>query len=185
MRFRRALERDAPALSEIAFRSKSSWRYSAAQLDAWRDDLTVSAGTIAAQPTCVVEVDGEVLGFFALWPQPGFWRLEHFWLLPAGMGRGIGRAMLGCAVGIAAHGGATAVEVDADPNAEPFYVACGARKVGSIAAPIEGAPGRQRPQLRLATARPAPPDRPGGVRPSSFESFGPGFQGSPCPSSIS
>ena len=45
---------------------------------------------------------------------PRNWRVEHFWVLPAAMGRGIGRAMLKYAVGIAAQGGTIALEIDAD-----------------------------------------------------------------------
>jgi len=39
------------------------------------------------------------------------------------------------------------VTVDADPNAESFYLACGADRCGEVPAPIRGEPGRVRPQL--------------------------------------
>jgi hypothetical protein len=42
------------------------------------------------------------------------------------------------------------LQIDADPNAEPFYVACGARRVGERPAPIAAQPLRVRPQLVLA-----------------------------------
>jgi hypothetical protein len=37
--------------------------------------------------------------------------------------------------------------IDSDPNAEPFYLACGAERTGAIPAPIAGQPARVRPQL--------------------------------------
>ena len=67
------------------------------------------------------------------------------------MGRGVGRALLSHAARLAAEAGASALAIDADPNAEQFYLAFGAERVGSLAAQIEGAPGRERPQLLLTT----------------------------------
>ena len=84
------------------------------------------------------------------------WQLEHFWVAPENMGCGVGRALLAHAVGIAASGGAQALAIDADPNAEPFYLACGALRVGAVAAPTEGAPSRARPQLLLYAKPPEP-----------------------------
>jgi hypothetical protein len=45
--------------------------------------------------------------------------------------------------------GGNALAIDADPNAEAFYLAKGARRIGEIAAPIEGHPDRVRPQMLL------------------------------------
>jgi molybdenum cofactor cytidylyltransferase len=63
------------------------------------------------------------------------------------MHRGIGRALLAHALATAARGGAAEVIVDADPNAESFYLECGAIRRGEVAAPIAGQPNRVRPQL--------------------------------------
>jgi hypothetical protein len=45
------------------------------------------------------------------------------------------------------------VFIDADPHAEAFYRACGALRIGGVAAPIDGQPQRVRPQLVLSTVR--------------------------------
>lgn len=156
MQFRRALAREAQVLSEIAFKSKAHWPYSPAQLAAWSEDLTVSPSTISTFPTYVVEIESELLGFYVLLPMPKHWRLEHFWVSPTSMGRGIGRALLKHAVGIVGQSGATALEIDADPNAEKFYIACGASTLFSVAAPIEGQPNRERPQMLLSIEQPNP-----------------------------
>ena len=77
--------------------------------------------------------------------------LEHFWVLPGQMGKGVGRALLVYARGLAAAGGANRISIDADPYAERFYRACGANTVDIKAAPIPGMPQRVRPQMLLAT----------------------------------
>jgi GNAT superfamily N-acetyltransferase len=65
------------------------------------------------------------------------------------MRRGIGTALLRHALQTAAQGGADEVDVDADPNAAPFYLRRGAVHVGDLPAPIAGEPQRARPQLRF------------------------------------
>ena len=158
MHIRRALENEAEVLSALAFKSKAHWPYSASQLDAWRDALAVSAAEISSRPTCVAEVEARPAGFFMLLPASSdCWQLEHFWVAPASMGRGVGRALLAHALGMAADAGAQTLAIDADPNAEPFYLACGALRVGTVAAPIEGAPSRKRPQLLLSIKQPTGP----------------------------
>jgi len=154
MHIRRAHESEATVLSAIARESKAYWPYSATQLAAWRDDLTVLPSTVSSLPTYVAEVEAKVAGFFVLVPSSLHWKLEHFWVSPSSMGHGVGRALLSHAAALAAEGGATALAIDADPNAERFYLACGAQRVSLLAAPIEGSPGRERPQLLLATKPP-------------------------------
>jgi len=148
-KIRRARPGEAPALSAIAFASKAHWRYSHAQLAAWRDDLTVTADTISSCHAYVADIDAQPVGFFVLTPSSPYWELEHLWVLPRTMGRGVGRALLSHAADIAATGAARAIAIDADPNAEAFYLACGARLVGRRPAPIDADALRERPQLLL------------------------------------
>jgi predicted N-acetyltransferase YhbS len=68
------------------------------------------------------------------------------------MHRGFGRALVQHAAGHAAARGQAVLAIDSDPNAEPFYLRCGAQLVGQVRAPIEGSPNRVRPQLILATS---------------------------------
>ena len=100
----------------------------------------------------MAEVDGQVAGFAQLGPTPGRIELEHLWVRPAFMRRGIGRALLQRAVREASRLGHMALQIDADPYAEPFYLACGARRCGELPAPIRGDSRRVRPQLVLSLA---------------------------------
>ncbi|MDH5538543.1 MAG: GNAT family N-acetyltransferase, partial [Rhizobacter sp.] len=154
----RAHEGEAEALCAIALESKAFWSYSKAQLEAWRGELTVTQGSISTGLAWVADVDGRVAGFFVLAPSPRLWTLEHFWVLPDFMRRGVGRSLLSRAAELAVRGGAEGIAIDADPNAAPFYRACGAMRTGSLAAPIDGQPQRVRPQMLL-------PVGPGDTRP--------------------
>ena len=141
---------ESDALGRLAREAKAFWGYSAAQLDLWRDDLAVSPASIRRFPTFVAEVDGAVGGFLQVSTDASPWELEHLWVGPRHMRRGVGRALLARAVEAAARAGQTMLAIDADPHAEAFYLAVGARRIGEIAAPIAGQGDRVRPQLLLA-----------------------------------
>jgi ribosomal protein S18 acetylase RimI-like enzyme len=147
MNIRPAAETEAQVLSSLAMRAKAHWGYSAEALESWRAELAVSPQSILAKPTFVAMVGIEVAGFYSLSPLGLSWELDHLWVLPRFMRLGVGRALLSHALGTAARGGATEVTVDADPNAEPFYLECGAIRRGAVPAPLPGQPGRARPQL--------------------------------------
>lgn len=153
MHIRRAVAEDATALSALALRAKAYWGYAEAQVEAWRTSLEVSAESVSAQPTFVAELNGLLVGFYSLAPSESSWELDNLWVAPEHIRRGFGRKLVVHALQTAAEGGAASVVVDADPNAEPFYVACGARSIGEVAAPIAGQPDRVRPQLAFGTTR--------------------------------
>ena len=146
---RRARPEEAETLSRLALASKARWPYPAEQLAEWRDQLAVSPAEIDANLTCVAECDGEVVGFYLLCAAQGPWSLEHFWVAPAHMGKGVGRCMLASAARLAAQAGARSLIIAADPFAEGFYLTCGAVRMGALPAPIASQPARQLPQLRL------------------------------------
>ena len=151
MNFRPARENEATALSELAAASKAHWPYTSAQLAVWQEDLTISPEMIRSFPTYVAELGQEHVGFFLLIPEGVQWKLEHFWMHPLHMGKGYGKNMLSKAASIAALGGAASLLIDSDPNAESFYLACGAERIGELPAPIAGAAERVLPILRLST----------------------------------
>jgi ribosomal protein S18 acetylase RimI-like enzyme len=149
MQIRRAIPAESDALSALAFEAKAYWGYADQQLEAWRDQLTISAVEIAVSLTFVAEANGQLLGFYCLHESATTSTLDHFWIAPAHMGRGVGRKLLAHAQSVAQERNIRNISIDADPNAEAFYLACGARRVGALPAPIEGQPNRNRPQLLL------------------------------------
>jgi GNAT superfamily N-acetyltransferase len=149
LHIRQARASDAVTLSALAVAAKQHWAYSVEDIESWRRLLTVRQDDLVSKPAFVAELDGEVAGFYVLAPDGTMWELEHLWVSPPFMRRGVGRALLAHAALTARSGGASSIAIDADPNAEPFYLACGAAREGSIAAPIASNPARVRPQLSL------------------------------------
>ena len=64
--------------------------------------------------------------------------LEHLWVLPEAMGRGIGRALFSHAVQRAKALGVQAIRIESDPYAEKFYERMGARRVGENRSEVDG-----------------------------------------------
>jgi GNAT superfamily N-acetyltransferase len=64
---------------------------------------------------------------------------------PDALGRGTGRLLFEHTVSEARRLGFTRFTIDADPNAEPFYLAMGAVRIG--ATPSGSIPGRELPLL--------------------------------------
>lgn len=147
MNLRPAVEAEAATLSSVAMRAKAHWGYSLEALERWRSELAVSPTSVREMSTFVATVGSEVVGFYSLCPSQESWELDNLWVLPEFMHQGIGHALLSHALATAARAGASEVVVDADPNAESFYLACGAIRRGEVPAPIPGQPNRVRPQL--------------------------------------
>ncbi|HHM05779.1 MAG TPA: N-acetyltransferase [Gammaproteobacteria bacterium] len=124
---------EAQTLSALACRSKAHWGYSAAFLAACRDELTYSAEQIGSQyfQFSVVEVNGTVIGFYALEPlSPAEMELEALFVEPKHIGQGYGRALIEDAKRKAAERGASVLIIQGDPNAAAFYRAAGGRAIG-------------------------------------------------------
>ena len=135
-------------MSAIAHAAKAHWGYPAHWMERWREQLTITPEFISAHETFMAQVDRKIVGFYALLKTPESWRLEHLWVVPEQMGRGIGRSLFRGAAARAAAGGALCLTIEADPNAEPFYKHMGAARAGVIRSEIDGRV-RELPILRF------------------------------------
>lgn len=146
---RTARAADAEALTQVALAAKRHAGYAEADLERWRAELTIAPAQIEQQPAWVWDEAGRIRGFLALKRDGRRCDLDHLWVLPDDMRRGIGAALLKRALEYATEHHINALTIDADPQAEPFYLKCGAVRIGAVAAPSSGDPQRQRPQLLI------------------------------------
>ncbi|SEL13546.1 GNAT family N-acetyltransferase [Streptacidiphilus jiangxiensis] len=138
---------EAGILSDLAMRSKAYWGYDDAFMAACREELTLSAATIESRRTAVAELDGRLLGFATLEGEPLEGTLGMLFVEPDAIGRGVGRRLFEHVMANARALGFARLTIDADPHAEPFYLAMGARRIG--ATPSESIPGRMLPLLAV------------------------------------
>ena len=138
MTIRPARPDEAAALTALALRSKAHWGYDDAFMARAASELRVAdvAGVFVA------ERDGALAGFHRVEGD----ELAMLFVEPGAMGAGVGTALLDHACAHARASGVTALLVESDPNAVPFYRRHGATQVGERRSPSTG---RALPLLRL------------------------------------
>ena len=104
----------------------------------WARLLTVEPRTITEQETFTAHLDGEAVGFYSLSRALDRMGLEHLWVLPKAMRRGVGRALFVHAVERVRALGFETLEIESDPNAAGFYERMGARRVATTITELEG-----------------------------------------------
>ena len=135
---RRALPEEADALSQIAIAAKRHWGDSERWMEIWTPLLTITPEFISSTDVWVAEANGEITGFYALIFAKQRVNLEHLWILPAYMGKGIGRALFEHALARCREMQCQVLEIVSDPNAQGFYERMGARKVGVSLGEVDG-----------------------------------------------
>lgn len=147
---RRADPADAARLTEIAHAAKRHWGYPERWIRAWQADLTFTPDFIEQHDVFAATDGGDLVGCYALCFDKQRGWIEHFWVWPEAMGRGVGRALFAHARVHAARRGATRLEIESDPHAAGFYEKLGARRIGETVYELEGEP-RVLPVLEIST----------------------------------
>ena len=135
---RRASPGDAKTLTRIAFAAKRHWGYPERWIEHWSDSLTITPEFVRDSEVYAAVVGEEPVAFYALTGTGHKLELEHLWVSPPWIGSGIGRILFEHATRKAASRGARTVEIEADPNAEGFYLRMGAKRLGENVYEIEG-----------------------------------------------
>lgn len=145
---RPARPQEADLLSRLALRSKSHWGYPAEFLEACRDELTLTPDFIAHSPVFVLEDAQSVVGFYGLREADDAIELFYLFVAPEAINHGYGKLLWEHAVQVAAKLGYSKISIESDPHAEAFYLAMGARRVGTIASSLQA--GRMLPVLEFS-----------------------------------
>jgi ribosomal protein S18 acetylase RimI-like enzyme len=129
---------DADALTEIAHAAKRHWGYPESWIIAWRDVLTMRPEFLRVNIAFIAIDERRPVGFYILTREDDGIHLDHLWVVPDAMRRGIGRALFEHAVAQARDLGFDSIQIEADPNAEEFYKRMGAIRVGARVSQVEG-----------------------------------------------
>lgn len=120
MHFRTAKIDDLITLNEISFKSKAYWGYPDEWMEKWKDDLTMSEEEFFHSNILVVEVENRIIGFSSIVENAENYELNHLWLLPEIIGKGVGKKLLNKTIEIFVKAEKPIILL-ADPNAEAFY----------------------------------------------------------------
>lgn len=138
MQITRAQAEHAAKLTEIALAAKRHWGYPERWIEAWRGALVIEPEFIATNETHVAMVEERAVGFYSLTRVGAKLRLEHLWVLPDAMRRGVGRALLEHASERGRSLGCEQMEIESDPNAAGFYERMGAQPVRTEVNEVDG-----------------------------------------------
>ena len=153
LRIREAFPQEANLLSCLALRSKAHWGYSEDFLDACRSELTVDASRLGTDDyQCFAAVHGDsIVGFYTLQSiSAGSHELEALFVEPEHIGSGVGRLLIQHALRRLSERGMERLIIQGDPHATEFYVAVGARQVGTRES--GSIPGRELPLFEIEIA---------------------------------
>ncbi len=134
-------------LSELCLRSKAWWGYDEAFIEACREELSLSASDLNKTPVAVIELDGEAKGVAQVDVKGDWADLDKLFIDPSAIGTGAGRKLWDWSVATAREGGASKLNIVADPGAAALYEHMGAVPVGSSRS--GSIPGRMLPRLVL------------------------------------
>ena len=129
---------DATTLTALAFAAKRHWGYPEAWIEQWRDELTFTAAKIVGHSTFRAIEDHTIIGVYRLEIEAAEVELTDLWVLPAAMGRGVGRLLVEHAEFTARGLGCTRLHLASDPHAEAFYLRLGFRQHGTQDATMDG-----------------------------------------------
>jgi len=131
---------DANALTQISISAKRYWNYPERWMEVWTPQLTFAPEYFEKNDSWVA-VDGKnQIGFYTLQDQNGNAWIENLWVLPAYIGKGLGRQLFIHAVERARQRGYKILQLEADPNAMGFYEKMGMHKIGERQSEVDGQP---------------------------------------------
>lgn len=134
-------------LNALILRSKAVWGYDAAFMRACETELEVTSDLLQQNQFMTATLNGRVLGMAEVSLEGPIAYLEKLFIDPDHMKSGAGRLLFQWARQTAADAGAQKMIIEADPDAEPFYLKMGAQRTGLV--PSGSIPGRMLPELAL------------------------------------
>ena len=140
MKITHAIPNQAQILTRISFAAKRHWGYPEHWIQIWSPLLTITPEFIEGHETYVAWIDKKPVGFCALSLEKERASVEHLWVLPDFMGKGVGAGLFRHVFSRCKELGVQVLEIESDPNAQGFYERMGAKKMGEIVGEVDGQP---------------------------------------------
>lgn len=139
---------DLSVINDLILRSKAIWGYDDAFMKACEQELAVDGDLLHQHSFMAAVEDHQMIAVAEVSLDGKTAHLEKLFVDPERLKTGSGRRLFSWALDTAKAGGATKMVIEADPDAEPFYLKMGAHRVGLV--PSGSIPGRMLPELELS-----------------------------------
>ena len=137
---RSAVPEDAHALTQIALSAKKHWGYPERWMEIWTPQLTFTPEYFEENESWVAIDGDQQIGFYTLQDKNGIAWIENLWVLPAYIGKGVGRQLFLHALELARQREYKTLQLEADPNAAGFYEKMAMYKIGERHSEVDGQP---------------------------------------------
>lgn len=138
MKIEKALTSDAKELSELTMRSKAHWKYSAEQMEIWREDLRLTEADLLNKEVYKLAEGSELIGYYSfLGINELDVKLENLFVEPKFIGKGYGKLLMSDFLERLQQTRFERILLDADPNAEEFYAHLGFKVIGKLETSIK------------------------------------------------
>lgn len=138
MNIKKTTKNDASDLTELTIQSKSFWNYGEEQIEAWREELTITEKYIEDNQVYKLLVGNSLIGFYAYQPEnEDDVKLNYLFIEPKFIGKGYGKTLMMDFLNRIENSKYKRVILDADPNAEKFYAGLGFRVIGKLKSTIK------------------------------------------------
>ena len=138
MHIRKAQAIDARQLTQIAFAAKQHWGYPEEYYQIWENELTITPIYIRKNDVYLASEGDNIRGFYSVIVWQGETYLDHIFIDPGFLKRGIGSQLIRHLIQSQRKKGIAQLKVLVDPNAVGFYHRMGAEFVEYVPSNIAG-----------------------------------------------
>jgi GNAT superfamily N-acetyltransferase len=111
-------------LNKISIASKAYWGYPDEWMEKWHDALLLSDADFDDHIIFKIEDEESIIGFCVMTEHLEAYEVLHLWILPDFIGKGYGKKLLNHTIKQVVTKNKPII-VEADPNAEAFYISQG------------------------------------------------------------
>lgn len=130
---RKAIKFDCPVLNQLAYESKAYWGYDEKFMRACGEELTYDKKVEKQKYISrVLETSEGIIGFYVLeLLEDEKAEIDAMFVIPKWIGQGFGQVLIKDAIEQAKMNDSKGIFIQSDPHAESFYLAAGARRIGT------------------------------------------------------
>lgn len=134
----KADEKSSRELTSISFAAKKYWGYPDEYFKIWEQELTITPEYIRQNKVYLAVLAEEIVGFYSIIEINTQFYLDHLFLKPTVIGKGIGSKLIQHLLVLAKEEGIQTLKIYVDPNAEGFYQKMGANFLELVESSIKG-----------------------------------------------
>jgi len=134
---RKAVRGDLGKLNELAVGSEAYWGYDEDHMSAFKRRYAIRNNHLEKGHVFVIEKNGGILGFYHLTAKESGFELEHFYIDPRYLGKGLGQTLWGHLRAFCIHRRIREVTIVCNDLVKVFYLKMGAAFLGRIESKVD------------------------------------------------